>query len=102
MPVNPVQWEVQNPPHRQRPCHISQPKNNKRCEVAVFEERQHPDVRIARRAQTIASLARLISERKVGKGLRTTLLVQSQRLEALARSRLQVFAGEPDDVASGD
>lgn len=60
----------------------------------IYRLRKHPDVRIARRAQTIASLARLISERAVQKGIRTTLLVQSQRLEALAARRLEDFADE--------
>lgn len=55
----------------------------------IYEDRRHPDIRIARRAQTIASLARLISERVVSKGLRRTLLVQSQRLEWLARRRFE-------------
>jgi hypothetical protein len=64
----------------------------------LYDDRQHPDVRIARRAQTIASLARLISERVVSKGLRTTLLVQSQRLEALSKKRLADFADEPEPV----
>ncbi|HET7568525.1 MAG TPA: GIY-YIG nuclease family protein [Gaiellaceae bacterium] len=68
----------------------------------LFEDRSHPDVRIARRAQTIASLARLISERVVSKGLRTTLLVQSKRLEALAADRLQDFAGEPATVQTDE
>ena len=36
----------------------------------LYEIRKHPDVRIARRATTIASLARVISERDVSKGLR--------------------------------
>jgi len=54
----------------------------------VFEERKHPDTRIARRASTIAALARAISEREVGKGLRRTLLTQARRLEHLARARL--------------
>jgi hypothetical protein len=63
----------------------------------LYEERKHRDIRIARRAMTIASLARLISERMVGKELRTTLLVQSQRLQALAQARLDEFA----DVAPG-
>jgi hypothetical protein len=64
----------------------------------LYEERKHPDIRIARRAMTIANLARHISERSVSKGMRTTLLVQSQRLEALASRRLEAFAGEPDVV----
>lgn len=64
--------------------------------VDIFPQRKHPDTRIARRAQTIASLARVISERRVGKRLRTILLTQAKRLEALANARLQDFAGVPD------
>jgi hypothetical protein len=48
-------------------------------------------VRIARRASTIASLARVISERKVSRGLRQTLLTQARRLERLAAERLKDF-----------
>ena len=55
----------------------------------IFESRKHPDVRIARRANTIANLARVISERSVSKGLRKTLLTQARRLELLASQRLQ-------------
>ncbi|MDE0004798.1 MAG: GIY-YIG nuclease family protein [Rhodospirillaceae bacterium] len=36
-------------------------------------EREHPDIRLARRAQTIANLARVISERRVQAGIRHTL-----------------------------
>jgi len=55
---------------------------------AIFEERKHPDTRIARRASTIAALAKVISEREVSKGLRRTLLTQARRLEYLAYARL--------------
>ena len=51
-------------------------------------QREHPDVRLARRARTIANLARIVSERKVGIGIRNTLLVQARRLEHLARQRI--------------
>lgn len=51
--------------------------------------RGHPDVRLARRARTIAELARVISERKVRIGIRRTLLAQARRLEHLARTRLE-------------
>jgi hypothetical protein len=68
----------------------------------LYAERKHPDIRIARRAQTVASLTRLIAERKVGKGLRTTLLVQSQRLESLATERLGDFDDEALDAEPGD
>lgn len=57
-------------------------------------EREHPDIRLARRARTIADLARIISERRVKTGLRRTLWAQAQRLESLARKRLsEVEAG---------
>jgi hypothetical protein len=54
----------------------------------LYEARKHPDVRIARRANTIASLARVISERDVSPGLRRTLLTQARRIENLAGRRL--------------
>lgn len=60
----------------------------------LYEIRKHPDVRIARRASTIANLARVISERSVSKGLRNTLLTQARRLEWLASQRLVQVAGE--------
>lgn len=62
----------------------------------IFPQRKHPDTRIARRASTIASLARVISERKVSKGLRTTLLTQARRLERLAEERLKHFPKEEE------
>lgn len=58
-------------------------------EGAARKSRSHPDVRLARRARTIAELARIISERKVNIGLRNTLLSQAVRLEHLARNRLE-------------
>lgn len=67
----------------------------------LFEERKHPDTRIARRASTIAALARVISERDVSKGLRRTLLTQARRLEYLASSRLSE-ADEPTPVQKPD
>lgn len=67
----------------------------------IFPARKHPDVRIARRASTIAALARVISERKVTKWLRTTLLTQARRLERLAADRLADFAGMPDEGDEG-
>jgi hypothetical protein len=59
----------------------------------VYELRQHPDIRIARRANTIANLARVISERAVSKGLRRTLVTQARRLERLAHERLEEVGG---------
>lgn len=62
----------------------------------VLALRSHLDVRIARRAQTIAKLAQVISERDIQKhgGLRRVLLVQSQRLELLAKERFLSLGGE--------
>jgi hypothetical protein len=59
----------------------------------VLRLRDHPDVRIARRAQTIARLAQVISERQVQVGLRRTLIVQAQRLEVLARKQFADWGG---------
>ena len=53
------------------------------------QSHEHPDLRLARRARTIADLARVISERQVGLGIRRTLWVQSRRLEHLAQTRLE-------------
>ena len=64
----------------------------------IFPQRKHPDVRIARRASTIAALARVISERKVTKWLRTTLFTQARRLERLAAERLADFAAVADEA----
>ncbi len=54
----------------------------------AFERNLHPDLRIARRAATIASLAKVVSQRDVSIGLRRALVTQARRMEALARSRL--------------
>lgn len=59
----------------------------------LYEERQHPDIRIARRALTISSLSRVIRERSVSLGLRRVLIVQARRLEWLARRRYEDRGG---------
>ena len=65
---------------------------------AERKKREHPDIRIARRARTIANLARIISERRVKAGIRRTLLIQAQRLEHLAKQRLgELNAGEREE-----
>ena len=68
----------------------------------LFEKRKHPDIRIVRRASTIARLAQVISERDVSSGLRRTLLVQARRLEKLAAERFAPFADEVPKAASGE
>jgi hypothetical protein len=65
---------------------------------SIYPHRKHPDVRIAHRASTIASLARVISERKVSRGLRQTLLTWARRLERLAEDRLRDFPKGLDDL----
>lgn len=59
----------------------------------VLELRGHPDLRNARRAQTVARLAQTIAEREVKQGLRRVLVVQARRLEALAVSRYEELGG---------
>jgi hypothetical protein len=60
----------------------------------IMELRSHPDIRLARRAATLARLAQIISERKVSPGLRHVLVVQSERLEWLAKRRYERFKEE--------
>ncbi len=61
----------------------------------VFALRVHSDIRIARRAATIANLARIISERNPSGGLRIVLLTQARRLEHLTAARLNELAINP-------
>ncbi len=61
---------------------------------SLYERRKHADIRVARRASTIAKLAQVISERSVQPGLRRTLLTQARRLEHLARQRLEEVSDE--------
>lgn len=70
---------------------ISLPESHRQRIIpdSIFRQRKHPDIRIARRATTIANLARVISERDVSSGLRRTLLTQARRLERLAAQRAQ-------------
>ena len=70
---------------------ISLPQSHKKRIIpdSIYRHRKHPDIRIARRATTIANLARVISERDVSDGLRRTLLTQARRLERLASQRVK-------------
>lgn len=59
-------------------------------------ESGHPDIRIARRAETISRLAAVARERgKVSDGLRRVLVIQAVRLAYLAASRLAEVEGRP-------
>jgi hypothetical protein len=67
------------------------------AEIVPANQRQrlaHADERIARRAGTIANLAQVIRERDVSVGLRQTLVTQAERLQHLARRRLDEVAGQ--------
>lgn len=87
----------EKPPRKTELIKLPAPRIGRIIPADIFPERKHPDVRIARRASTIAALARVISERKVTKWLRTTLLTQAKRLEKLAAERLAEFSGTGDD-----
>lgn len=60
----------------------------------VLELRQHPDIRIARRALIVSRLAQVISERDVKFGLRRVLVTQAKRLQWLAERRFEGLGGE--------
>jgi len=94
----------EKPPKPLPLVHLPQSYSRRIIPENIFPERKHPDVRIARRASTIASLARVISERKVSPGLRRALLTQARRLEKLAAERLSDFAGisENDEQTEKD
>lgn len=60
------------------------------------QERGHPDVRIARRAETISRLAAVAHERgEVSDGLRRVLVIQAVRLAYLSAARLAEVEGRP-------
>lgn len=65
-------------------------------ELGPGDERRHPDVRIARRAETISRLAAVVRERgDVSDGLRRVLAVQAVRLTYLAATRYAESQGAP-------
>ncbi|WFP17637.1 GIY-YIG nuclease family protein [Citricoccus muralis] len=69
---------------------------------ATKEERGHPDVRIARRAETISRLASVAFERgQVSAGLRRVLVVQAVRLAYKSAERYKFAEGKdaPDPSA---
>ncbi|MDV3291910.1 GIY-YIG nuclease family protein [Mycobacterium avium] len=66
------------------------------------EDREHPDVRIARRAETLARVAAVAHERgEVSAGLRRVIVIQAVRLADLAAARLAYAEGRkrPDPTA---
>ena len=83
---------------------IALPPSYRRCIIpdGLYAIRKHADIRIARRASTIANLARVISEREVSKGLRRTLVTQARRLEKLASDRCNEIEGEMPVLQFGE
>lgn len=68
---------------------------------SMREDREHPDVRIARRAQTLARVAAVAHERgEVSNGLRRVMVVQAVRLADLAAARLAYVQGRPRPQAN--
>lgn len=67
-----------------------------------IEERMHPDVRIARRAETISRLAAVARERgEVSDGLRRVLVIQAVRLTYLSAVRYAESIGfDPPDPSA--
>lgn len=86
------------------PIELPEPLRRRIVPNEVYELRKHPDTRIARRARTIAELARVIGERDVSTGLRRTLLTQARRLERLAALRFEEMGGasEAPDESAGE
>lgn len=90
------------PPTPRRDVEIPEYFERRIASEKVTALRDHPDIRIARRAQTLAGLARGISERKVGLGIRRTLLTQAKRLQWLAERRVEHAADTGEDDNGGD
>lgn len=71
--------------------------------AGMREDREHPDVRIARRAETLARVAAVAHERgEVSAGLRRVVVIQAVRLADLAAARLAYAEGRarpaPDSI----
>ena len=81
----------EKPPPPSKPIQLPLCHRQRIIPDSIYPQRKHPDVRIARRANTIASLARVISERDVSSGLLRSVLTQARRLERLATERLGDF-----------
>jgi hypothetical protein len=88
-------------PPRSEP--VSLPPSLRRCLIddETRAERGHPDIRIARRAETIGRLAAVARERgEVSEGLRRVLVVQAVRLAYLAAERLAFVEARPTPDAA--
>jgi len=90
--IPPLSARMDLPPSRRFPL----------ISAATRAERGHPDVRIARRAETISRLAAVAHERgEVSDGLRRVLVIQAVRLAYISAARLAHVEGraEPDPAA---
>jgi hypothetical protein len=73
---------------------ISDPLRFTLVPIDLRDEREHPDVRIARRAETLARVAAVAHERgEVSAGLRRVIVIQAVRLADLAAARLAYAEG---------
>lgn len=92
--IPPVSVRVEMPPSLRFPL----------VDVWMRAERGHPDIRIARRAETISRLAAVARERgEVSDGLRRVLVVQAVRLAYISAERLAHVEGRevPDPKSIG-
>lgn len=80
------------PAKRGKPLPLPKPVTADLISPEVAALREHPDVRLARRAAAIAKLAQIISERKVSRELRRVLVAQAKRFTWLAEERAKAFA----------
>lgn len=78
---------------------VTMPPSLRRNLVSVGDRAElgHPDIRIARRAETISRLSDVVRERgEVSDGLRRVLVVQAIRLTYLAAERMAYVEGRPN------
>ncbi|RBO79612.1 GIY-YIG nuclease family protein [Nocardia puris] len=88
------------PPVSER-CSLPASLRGKLISDHVRTEREHPDIRIARRAETISRLAAVARERgEVSAGLWRALVVQAVRLTYLSAQRLAYIEGRPEPKPS--
>ncbi|ERI35594.2 excinuclease ABC subunit C [Arthrobacter sp. AK-YN10] len=84
--IPPISERVTMPPSLRRPLITEE----------IREDRSHPDIRIARRAETISRLAAVARERgEVSEGLRRVLVIQAVRLAYISAVRLAFVEGRP-------
>lgn len=84
------------PPRTEVPIQLPAPHRFSLISEETRRSAGHPDIRIARRAETIARLAAVAHERgEVSDGLRRVLVIQAIRLTYLSSVRLAYVEGRP-------